>query len=104
MVCPERDRLSGVIEVDETFIGGKHSGKRGRGAEGKALVLVAVEETQQGIGRIRLQILKDASAASLEEAINKMVEPGSTIKTDGFVLHQMPILLTPLQLLDLRGG
>ena len=35
MVRPGRDRLSGIVEVDETFLGGKRRG-RGRGAEGKS--------------------------------------------------------------------
>lgn len=39
----ERDKLSGRVEVDEFFIGGKRSGKRGRGAESKTIVAVAVE-------------------------------------------------------------
>ena len=53
MVRPGRDRLSGTVEVDETFIGGKRSGKRGRGAAGKSLVLIAVEDKGNHIGRIR---------------------------------------------------
>src|SRR5271169_4815781 len=44
MVRPGRDRLSGIVEVDETYIGGKKSGKRGRGAERKILVVIAVED------------------------------------------------------------
>jgi ribosomal protein L37AE/L43A len=44
MVRPERDRLSGCVQVDETYIGGRRSGKRGRGAEGKALVVIGVED------------------------------------------------------------
>lgn len=60
-----RDRLSGTVEVDETVIGGKKSGKRGRGAAGKALVGIAVEDKGvKGIGRIRLGILPDASGVS----------------------------------------
>ena len=39
----EREKLSGRVEVDEFFIGGRRSGKRGRGAEGKTIVAVAVE-------------------------------------------------------------
>ena len=38
-----REKLSGRVEVDEFFIGGRRSGKRGRGAEGKTIVAVAVE-------------------------------------------------------------
>ena len=39
----EREKLSGRVEVDEFFIGGQRSGKRGRGADGKTIVAVAVE-------------------------------------------------------------
>ena len=88
MVRPGRDRLHGLVEVDETLVGGPQPGKRGRGASGKVLVLVAVEDRegtqQKGIGRIRLQIIPDASGSTLENAVQKMVEPGSTIRTDGW--------------------
>lgn len=88
MVRPGRDRLHGLVEVDETLVGGPQPGKRGRGASGKVLVLVAVEDRegtkQKGIGRIRLLIIPDASGPTLEDAIEKMVEPGSTIRTDGW--------------------
>lgn len=44
MVRPGRDKLGGVIEVDETLVGGEdRSGKRGRGAERKAIVVIALE-------------------------------------------------------------
>jgi len=84
MVRPGRELLSGVVEVDETYIGGKHPGKRGRGAEGKALVLVAVEDKVDHIGRIRLQQIQDASGESLIPAISRNTEPGSCIRTDGW--------------------
>jgi len=82
MVRPGRDRLSGTVEVDETYIGGARSGKRGRGAAGKTLVIVAVEETQTGMGRIRLQCVPDASADSLTSAVQTSVEAGSIVRTD----------------------
>lgn len=84
MVRPGRDRLSGLVEMDETFIGGERSGKRGRGAEGKTLVLIAAEETPIGIGRIRLAPIVDASRETLKAATLQMVEPGSIIRTDGW--------------------
>jgi transposase-like protein len=84
MVRPGRDRLNGNIEVDEIFIGGVHPGKRGRGAEGKALVLVAAQADGKRIGRIRLKRIADASSASLESALLTMSEPGSQIRTDGW--------------------
>lgn len=84
MVRPGRDRLAGTVEVDEIFVGGVRSGKRGRGAEGKVLVLVAAQQAERGLGRIRLRRITDASQASLEPAVGEMVEPGSVVKTDGW--------------------
>ncbi len=85
MVRQGRDRLSGNIEVDETFVGGeKHDGKRGRGASGKSLVLMVVQRDGKKLGRIRLKRIVDASAESLESAIEETVEVGSLIRTDGW--------------------
>lgn len=84
MVTPGRNCLSGIIEADETYIGGKKPGKRGRGAEGKALVFIGVEITKSCIGRIRLRRIPDASAPSLEDAIKKNINLGNTIQTDGW--------------------
>lgn len=84
MVRPGRDKLSGIVEVNETMIGGEHTGTRGRGAEGKTLVLIAAEDMGGSIGRIRLSTISDASGGVLTETIQKMVAPGSTIRTDGW--------------------
>ena len=69
MVIPGRELLSGEVEVDETFIGGHHEGKRGRDALGKILVAVAVELSGKKVGRIRLNIIPDASSESLTKFI-----------------------------------
>lgn len=84
MIRPGRDRLSGEIEVDETYVGGESQGKRGRGASNKALVVIAAQVDGKGIGRIRLRRVMDASGPSLEEAVKNAVEPGSVIRTDGW--------------------
>jgi transposase-like protein len=84
MVRPGRERLSGIVEVDETFIGGQRPGKRGRGAAGKSLVLIAVEDKDKKIGRIRLCRVPDASAESLIPAVKDSVEAGSVVRTDGW--------------------
>jgi Transposase zinc-ribbon domain len=52
MVRPGRDLLDGAVEVDETLVGGVKPGKRGRGADGKALVVIAVERRDSGPGRV----------------------------------------------------
>ena len=78
-----RELLSGLVEVDEVFLGGVKPGKRGRGALGKVLILIAVEDKgTKGFGRIRIEIIPDASAVTLRSAIRKMVALGSTIRTE----------------------
>ena len=85
MVRAERETLRGEVEVDETFVGGvEHGGRRGRGAR-KRVVVIAVEVKQpSGFGRVRMRHLPDAAAASLEPFICAVVEPGSTVLTDGW--------------------
>ena len=84
MVRPGRDRLIGPVQVDETYIGGTHPGKRGRGAAGKTLVLVAVEDKDGRPGRIRLHKIKDASGDSLIPVVKESIQPKSEIRTDGW--------------------
>ena len=83
MVRPGRDRLQGVVEVDETYWGGEETSVRGRWTEEKALILVAAQEDGKGIGRIRLRCIPDLSRASLHGFIQQVIEPGSTVRTDG---------------------
>jgi len=86
MIRPGRERLSGLVEVDETYLGGPEEGQRGRPSAGKkALIAVAAEEAGRGIGRVRLRRIRDASAASLCPFVQDMVEPGSQVRTDGWV-------------------
>lgn len=87
MVRPDRDRLSGVVEVDETFVGGVSRGKPGAGSD-KVPVMVAVEKTGTGrkLGRIRLEIAERPASLELVEFAKRMVMPGSTIRTDGAIM------------------
>lgn len=84
MVRPGRDRLSGRLEVDETYVGGEATGVRGRGAEKKHIVVIAAEEDGSGIGRIRLRRIEDVSENSLLPFVQEAVEPESVIHTDGW--------------------
>ena len=89
MVRPDRDRLSGEVEVDETYVGGEEVGVRGRGTNRKALVAVAGElkptKTQgKRIGRVRLRRVPDASEPSGLGFVTSVVEPGSVVCTDGW--------------------
>ena len=83
MVRPGRDQLAGEVEVDETYLGGPKPGKRGRGAAGKTLIVVAAQVDGRRIGRIRLRRVPDASAKHLERAVQEAVAPGSVVRTDG---------------------
>ena len=74
--------------MDETLIGGVRPGKRGRGAAGKALVAVAVEQMQpKGFGRCRIQVIPNAETGALLSFLRAHVEPGSTIHTDGLASY-----------------
>jgi transposase-like protein len=86
LVRPGRERLTGRVEVDETFIGGEEQGLRGGRQKGKkSLVGVAVEVREpKGLGRCRMAILPDASAAWLHPFVTDHVEPGTTVVTDGW--------------------
>lgn len=91
MVRPDREKLSGEVEIDETFIGGKESGekedgtgKTGRGTEEKALVVVATECLGKQIGRVRFKCIESASGENLVKFIEANIEHGSTIITDGW--------------------
>jgi len=87
MVSPNRTKLSGVVEVDEIYIGGEETGgKRGRGSENKGLVVLGVEilEGNNQLGRVLMKVVPDASKESLQGFIKESVEPGSTVIADGW--------------------
>ena len=84
MVRPGRERLSGRVEVDETYVGGAEEGLRGRQTQKKALLAIAAEEDGAGIGRIRMKRIRGAAKQQLHGFIQEAVEPDSTIHTDGW--------------------
>ena len=87
MVRPDRDLLTGDVEVDETYLGGVDIGRRGGRQRDsiKEIVVIGVEmHSPKGFGRVRLRRVEDLSAASLVGFITDVVEPGSVIITDGW--------------------
>lgn len=84
MVRTGRERLSGIIEVDETYIGGNEEDVRGRKLVGKSLVAIAVEVNGQNLGRVRLRHIPDASGMSLVNFVTDYIEKGSIVHTDGW--------------------
>lgn len=81
----ESPRLKGEVEVDETYVGarkkgsgGKGTGKMGRGAANKTVVVGAAERE----GSVKAKIVPDAKKASLIPFIQEHVEPDTLIHTD----------------------
>lgn len=96
MVNDNREKLNGLIEVDEAYVGGTPKGKR-RGffrdkPHNKSLVMGAVEvrkittksgKSKEIAGRIRLNIIKGTDMVSLRPFIVENIKPGSRVRTDG---------------------
>jgi transposase-like protein len=82
MVRPNREKLKGIVETDETFVGGEDP-KGGAWIDQKALVVIAAEEDGTGIGRIRIATIPTATRAHLHGFVKQTIEVGSVIHTDG---------------------
>jgi transposase-like protein len=85
MVAPEREPLTDEVEVDEFYLGGEQERLKGGRQRGKkALVGVVIEVRGPGSGRVRLQVLKDASLGSLNDLVKTTTAPGAIVHTDGW--------------------
>jgi transposase-like protein len=83
MVRPDRDLLSGQVELDETFVGGVSPGLLG-GSTDKVPVMLAVERGEgRRLGRVRMEVADRPGTLGLVDFACRTVEPGSTIHTDG---------------------
>lgn len=81
----EQNPLKGMVEVDETQIGGPAEGHPGRSlGENQALVVILVEDNGGKCGRVRLEQVSNASGETLSTLVEQNVEVGSTIRTDGW--------------------
>ena len=70
--------LGGTVEADETYVGGKRPGKRGRGAAGKTVVFGMLERG----GDVMTKVVPNVRKRTLQPIIAENVEPGSTLHTD----------------------
>ncbi len=77
-------RLGRMIEFDDTYVGGKRTGKRGRGAAGKRPVLVAVETRDKTAGFVAMQAVDSVSKETVRQFLAQHLKPGQTVKTDAF--------------------
>ena len=89
MVRPGRERLKGLVEVDETYMAitdkaTSPPAKKKKNNTNKVLVAIAVEMLEpKGFGRIRLTHISDDSAKCVIPFIQGSVEPGASVRTDG---------------------
>lgn len=72
--------LSGIIEADETYVGGKTTEKRGRFSNKTAVV--GIVEKKKGQGKIKAFATKQADATVTLPFLRSNILPGSTLQTD----------------------
>lgn len=77
-------RLEQLIELDDTYVGGKQPGKRGRGAAGKKPVLVAVEARGKKAGFMALEAVETVSKETIRNFLRYNLKPGQIVRTDAF--------------------
>lgn len=94
MVRQGREQLSGIVEVDETYVGGPtpRKGRYGKRVKPlscqeddlKSLVVIAVELMEpKGFGRVRMRCISDGSADQVMPFVHEAIKPGTTLHTDG---------------------
>lgn len=78
--------LAGLVELDDAYFGAKRApGARGRGADKKKSVLVAAQTTNGNKPQYAsMEVLDNLKQETIEQAVEKNIQKGSTIKTDGF--------------------
>jgi len=76
----DNDPFNGDVEVDDSYFGGKKSGKRGRGADGKTPVLGMVERK----GRVKAVAVPDVKAQTVKPHIEKQISKEANVYTDEF--------------------
>ena len=83
MVRPDRELLSGHVELDQSFLGGRSPGKRGVSSD-KAPITIAVERAPNGrLGRVRLEVAERPGGLDIIEFAGEVIAPGATVHTDG---------------------
>ena len=81
----EKYVLSGIVEMDDGYVGGAtHNGKRGRGT-GKAKIVVALSKAENGAALFtRMHVVEDVTGKTLQQTVDETVAPGAKIECDGY--------------------
>jgi transposase-like protein len=77
-------RLSGTIELDDAFVGSKHKGKRGRGAEGENPVIIACENKHKKAGFIAMKVVKNVNFETVKEFVSHHLLANQHVRTDAY--------------------
>ena len=77
-------RLHDLIEIDDAFVGGRRSGKRGRGAAGKSPVLVAIENRDSRAGFIAMQQVSAVTKEAVAKFVQGHLSPNQSVRSDAF--------------------
>jgi len=78
------EKLTGTVEIDDTYIGGKRKGKRGRGAEGKTIIFGMVER-KGNLKAVKVDNIKRKTVAPI---IAESIETGSKIHSDELLSYR----------------
>jgi transposase-like protein len=84
MLFEDHTHFSGEVEIDESYFGGKHSGKRGRGSENKTPVVGMVERG----GKLKVNKVIDVKGKTILPLVDKNIEKGAQIYTDEFRVYE----------------
>ncbi|MDQ2784466.1 MAG: IS1595 family transposase [Chloroflexota bacterium] len=85
---PFVEKMKGIVEADETYIGGVEKGKRGRpGKDSKKTPVVSLVERG---GNVRSKVVTDVSGATLKEVLDTNIAPDARLMTDSFVAYREP--------------
>ena len=71
-----------LIELDDTYVGGKKPGKRGRGAKGKKPILVAVEHKTKTAGFVAMKAVENVSGKEIKSFLERHLNHGQQVRTD----------------------
>ena len=100
-------KLTGTIELDDAFVGGKRAGKRGRGAEGKTAILVACEHNDGKPGFVAMKAVPSINKENVRTFAKEAIAPGQILNTDAFFAlrvltedHHHVAKVTPPELVD----
>jgi len=80
----KQNKLNGFVELDETYIGGKFKGKRGRGSENKEIVFAMVERQ----GDVKAVHVENTKRKTLYPIIEQNVSKDSKVNTDEFPVYE----------------